>query len=324
MKKLRFMFVLMMVFALLFTSCVSTGSSAKNNDVTVLEDTVYVGDRILDVSNSLGIMPKFAAARYGQWPKSKNFQTGRLGCPNRVTRKMKDVVPKLIAEKGVKKVVVEKATMPYCLLMKPVNPMDIIGIVKDKNVEITVIDFSKSNKNGIIEMAKYLGKEAEGVALADKYEKEMAKAEASMKDVKKGKKVAVLHTFVNPKTGRLFLFGESKGFYTDTIFLNKFGAKNVTDVLNKDKEELFKGNFTVTDLALLTEANPDVIIVYGSGAKNVKEKLAELKKQTPKFAEIPAIKNKAVAYDLPFYIGCDIEDAPKMIEKWVKFFKKVK
>ncbi len=140
----------------------------------------------------------------------------------------------------------------------------------------------------------------------------------------KDKKVAILYTFVNPKTGRLFMFGESKGFYTDEIFLNKFGAKNVTDSLNKDNQKLFKGNFAVTDLSLLTEANPDVIVVYGNGGEKLKEKFAELSKKNAKFASIPAIKNSAVAYDLPHYIGCDIKDAPKMITKWVNFFKKLK
>ncbi len=325
MKKLRFIFILMISFAVLFASCASTPKAPAKAEKVVLEDTVFIGDRPLDVANSLGYMPAYAAARFSQWSKAKKMTKNRpLGCPNRVTRKMKDVIPKLIAEKGVKKIVVEKSAMPYCLLMKMVNPMDIIEIVKDKDVEIIVIDFSQGNRKGIIETAKYLGKEKEGIALADKYEKEMAKAEASMKDIAKAKKVVVLHTFVNPKTGRLFTFGESKGFYTDEIFLNKFGAKNVTDILNKDKEKLFKGNFTVTDLNLLTKANPDVIIVYGKGGEKLKEKFAELSKKNAKFASIPAIKNNAVAYELPHYIGCDIEDAPKLITKWVNFFNKLK
>ncbi len=313
--------------AILLTGCVTTNNSTQTEkEITVLEDTVFVGDKILDVANTLGVMPKFASARFGQWPNSFSFETKKLGCPNRVTRKAKDVVPKLIDEQGVKRIVVEKPKKDkgqYCLLVKKVDPMDIIEIVKGKDVEITVIDFSKNDRDGIIATAKYLGKEAEGKALADKYEKEMKAAKESMKSVPKGKNVVVLQGIFQKQKERLFMFAESKGFYTDMIFLEPFGANNVSDMLNVQNRDIMKGSFEVTvkDLKAMVKANPDIIIVYGNGQKQIKEALAKLAAEDPKFANIPAIKNNKIV-SLPYYIGNDIEKGPAIINEWVNYFKK--
>ncbi len=327
MKKLFYSAIFL---AILLTGCVTTNNATQKKqpkkEIIVLEDTVFIGDKILDVANTLGVMPKFASARFSQWPNAATFETKKLGCPNRVTQKVKDVVPKLIDEQGVKRIVVEKPKKDkgqYCLLVKKVDPMDIIEIVKGKDVEITVIDFSKGDRDGIIATAKYLGKEAEGKALANKYEKEMKAAKEAMKSVPKGKNVVVLEGIFHNKMKKLFMFAESKGFYTDTIFLEPFGAKNVTDMLNVQNRKIMKGAFEVTskDLKAMVKANPDIIIVYGNGQKQIKETLAKLAAEDPKFANIPAIKNNKIV-NLPYYIGIDIEKGPSIINEWANYFKK--
>ncbi len=324
MKRIKFTMILVMIFALLFAGCSGNSNGAGGGkNVVVLEDTVFIGDRILDIANTVGVMPKYAAARYSQWPKSKSFKTQKLGCPNRVLRKQKQTIPNLIDNEGVKKIVIED-TGQYCLFVKDISLSEIYEIVKGKDVEITVFDFKDGNKKGIIELSKYLGKEKEGIALADKYEKEMAEAEASMKTVKKGKKVVVFKCFLD-KEDNLIVLAESPDFYTDRIFLNDFGAVNVSLKLNTKNDDYSHGFFQVSDLTPLTKANPDIIILHGpdKGKKRIKEEFKKLAKSNEEFAKIPAIKNKAIADSLPLYIGNDVADGPRMIKRWVKFFKSI-
>ncbi len=324
MKVIRVLLVSLAFLSVLLGDCSDVKDSmASKNSVVVLEDTVFIGDRVLDVANMLRIMPKFASARFSQWDKSFCFKTKRLGCPNKTTRIKKDIIPNLIDKKGVKKIVVEK-TDNYCLLMKQVNPMDIMDIIKNKDVNVTVIDFSKSEREGIIQTAKYLGKEKEGIKIANNYEKELKKAKESMKGIKKEKRVVVLKAFTDRKTKKFVLNGEAKGFYTDKFFLDAFGAKNVSDLMNKDNKKLFKGGFPIADLENLIEVNPDVIILLGNKIEKVKEKLLKLIAKNPKFTSIPAIKNNAIADNLEYYMGNDIENGPKIILEWVKFFKNLK
>ena len=104
MKKLLFLLLSVAVLAL---GCTSTENSESPGSDTVsaasktserltseaeidgyeVINAVIVGDRVLDISASLGIMPKVIAVRASQWPKAKTFPAKLVGCPVCVTVK---------------------------------------------------------------------------------------------------------------------------------------------------------------------------------------------------------------------------------------------
>ncbi len=282
-----------------------------------------VGDRLLDVSASLGVMPKVISARGSQWPKIKHFPTKLIGCPVKITFKSPEILPKVIAEKGIETVIIEKNS-EFCLLVPKADCSKIKPIIKDTGVKIIEIDFEKGYDQAIREIAALYGKEAEGEALIKKYNKEKAAVEGRISEIKPGKKVVVFRSFIKKDTNRLFITAEDKGHYTEKFFLDPFGAENTSYILNKDGNTTTKGNFPVTNLRLLSEANPDIIVIYGSdeAAEQTIEKINALAAKKSEVAEVPAVKNGRFAR-LPFYVGSDIEDYPKILAKWIDYFSSV-
>ncbi len=335
MKKL--LLLLLAVSAFLF-GCASTDTTEQPVEkgktgviVPIAEKDGYqiinaatVGDRLLDISASLGVMPKIISARGSQWPKVKSFPTKLIGCPVKITFKAPDTLPKVIAEKGIDTVIIEKNS-EFCLLVPKADCSKIKPIIKDTGVRIIEVDFEQGYDQAIRKIAALYGKEAEGESLIRKYNKEKAAAEARISEITPGKKVVVLRAFIKEDTKRLFITAEGKGFYTEKFFLDPFGCENTGYILNKDENTTTKGNFPVTNLRLLSEANPDIIVIYGSdkAAEKTIEKINALATKKADLAKVPAVKNGRFAR-LPFYVGSDIEDYPSILTKWIDYFSSVK
>ncbi len=321
--------LLMLAVTALLLGCASTGSKDVIMPVTEKDgyeiiNAAIVGDRVLDVSTSLGIVPKVISARGSQWPKSRNLPGKLIGCPVKITFKAPETLPKVIGETGIDTVIIEKNSN-FCMLVPKADCSKVKPIIKDTGVKIIEIDFENGYDQAIRDVAALYGKEAEGEALIKKYNKEKAAAEARISEIKPGLKVVVLKSFIKKDSGRLFITAEASGFYTEKFFLEPFGCENVSDVLNKDGNTTTKGCFPVTNLRLLAEANPDVIITYGPDkavAETIK-KINDLAAKKTDVAEVPAVKNGKFA-KLPFYVGSDIEGYPKILTKWIDYFSSIK
>ncbi len=313
--------LILVIAVILLAGCAS--STVKNSESTdkVAYETInaaIVGDRVLSVAADLGYMPKVISVRASQWPKAKSYPSKIIGCPVKIGIKDKTILPAVIDKFGLDTVLVEKND-EFCILMKKANCMKVVPLVKDKNVKVEVFDFSKSTEEGIISVAKYFGKEKEGKKLAKKYSKDLAKAEKNISLAKSGKKVVVLNGTVKKETGRVFVRGESKGFYTDKYFLGPFKCVNVTDRLNVSGNEVVKGAFPVFDFSALKDANPDVIVLFGP-VDAIKKLIDKAVSQNPELKEVPAIKNNKIFTDLPLYIGSDVLEYPEILTKWINAF----
>ncbi len=322
--------------ALLLAGCASSGKtdsvSSASEYVEVIKpvgekdgfeiiNAAIVGDHVLDISASLGVLPKVMSVRGSQWPKARSFPAKLIGCPVKIAFKAPDTLPKAIEEFGIDTVIIEK-TDNFCLLVDKADPMKAVDLVKDLKVKVYIVDFTEGVEPAVKKIAKMYDKAAEGKALLKKYKKELAEAEAKIANTASGKKVVVLKAFVKKDTKKVFVAAESKGFYTDKYFLEPFGCENVSDMLNPDGNPVTKGAFPVTNFRLLADAAPDVIIVYGD-MEAFQKKMAELTKKIPALAEIPAVK-KGQIVKLPFYVGSDIEDYPAILTKWTDYFSTVK
>ncbi|PID73154.1 MAG: hypothetical protein CSB33_05230 [Desulfobacterales bacterium] len=312
MKRLLLLFLLMSV-------CIFAGCGDDDDNEPVEINAVIVGDRVLDISASLGVLPKVASVRASQWAKASEFPIDIPGCPNYMVNRNPNAINEKIDEYGLDQVIIEDSP-EFCLLKPKVNPIDIVDLITNLDVTINVIDFSEGVDSAIRQIAALYGKESEGEELIEKYHEDLEEAEALVDQVIPGKKVVVLSAMKNRETGEIKLYLESKGFYTDKFFLEPFGCENVGDALNDSKTAMIsKGLLPVTDLSLLADANPDVIILF-ENSDLVLEELNALIAENSAVADVPAIQNDHIATSLPYYVGSEVEGYPEILSAWANYF----
>lgn len=273
-------------------------------------EAVMVGDRLVDISLGLGIIPQAITIRASQWERAENLKlaTDILGCPLYVTKKKPKAISSYMKKHGLKLIVLGKS--PQFCLYKKVNPVEVADFVKDvPGVRVEYVDFSKGVSSAIRELAKLLGKEEKGEELVKKYEERMNRIQhASL-----NKKVVILKGF-EMASGKFFVQVEVPGGYSDKYMLSKLGCTNVGGELFSKKAKVSKGFATKRRFNDLDKANPDVIVITGDGAA-IQRALAKALKKNPALAEVPAIKNEAIV-SLPMYVDSSVLEYPQIFRKW--------
>ena len=278
---------------------------------------VMIGDRLVDVSLKLGVIPEGISVRLSMWPdkiKVLPVATQVLGCPNCVTTKRPKCVPTFMKEQGITRIIIEKNDK-FCLYMPKVNPMNVVPLVQDvPGVTVEYVDFNQGMASAIAQTAKLLGKESRGKEVAAAYEKAMKKVEADLPKTGLGKRVLVLNGTYSQASGKSFIRFEAPGGYTDQYILKPLGCTNVAAAMMSDTMRVSKGHVSAGRLTGLAAANPDVIVITGNGF-SVQKALHDAKKKNPALADVPAIRDGEV-YCLPFYGDSSVLEYPGIFRQW--------
>ncbi len=278
---------------------------------------VMIGDRLVDVSLKLGVLPEGMSVRCSMWPKCKQIVLASqvLGCPNCVITKNPKALIGFMKKHGITRLILEKSE-PFCLYTG-VNPVQAADLVKDMpGVQVEYVDFTKGVASAIEQTAQLLGKEARGREVAAAYAGEMKKVEELLPAEKTGRRVLVLNGVYAAATGKTFVRVEAPGGYTDQYILDPLGCVNAADVLVGDGTGISKGHVSAGRLGGLAKARPDVIVMTGD-AFAVQAALHEAVLKNPALGGIPALKNTAV-YSLPFYGDSSILEYPQIFRQWAK------
>ncbi len=276
---------------------------------------VMVGDRLVDVALSLGVVAEGMSVRASMWPKAGEIKVASqlLGCPNSVTVKHPEAIANFMKERGITRLILEKS-LKFCLYKKQVNPVKVADLVKDvPGITIEYVDFSGGVVSGIAQVATLFGKQERGRHVAAAYEKAMKKVEVSLAEQQLGKRVLVLNGNY-AASGKTFIRVEAPGGYTDQYILNPLGCENVAGVMITDTMKVSKGHVPGGRLGWLAEVQPDVIVATGNGFA-VQLALHKALKKNPALADVPAIKNGAV-YSLPFYGDSSVIEYPQIFKQW--------
>ena len=278
---------------------------------------VMVGDRLVDISLKLGVIPEGMSVRLSMWPdkaKALPLATQILGCPNYTTKKHPEAVPEFMKERGITRIIIEKS-LKFCLYMPKVNPLNMADMVKEvPGVTVEYVDFTKGMASAIAQTAKLLGRESRGKDVAAAYEKAMKKVEADLPKTGLGKRVLVLNGSYSQASGKSFIRFEAPGGYTDQYILKPLGCTNAASAMLTDTMRIAKGHVSAGRLAGLAEANPDVIVITGNGFA-VQKGLYDARKKNPALADIPAIRDGRV-FSLPFYGDSSVLEYPTIFRQW--------
>jgi len=316
MKKIRVLFIAACLgcMAVLFALSGAFATPAKAPEKI---KAVMVGDRLVDVSLKLGVIPEGMAVRLSMWDDkapSLRLASQILGCPNYVTVKHPDAVANFMKERGITRLILEKSNK-FCLYKKKVTPEKVAELVKNvPGVTIEYVDFTKGMDTAIGQAAKLFGKEEKGRSIAAAYQKAMKKVEASLPAKGLGKRVLILNGNYSASTGKTFLRIEAPGGYTDQYILDPLGCTNAAGAMLTDTMKVSKGHVSAGRLGGLEKANPDVIVATGNGFA-VQLALHEAMKKSPALADIPAIKTGAI-YTLPFYGDSSVIEYPQIFRQW--------
>lgn len=282
-------------------------------------NAVMVGDRLVDVSLKLGVIPEGMSVRLSMWPDKAQglpLATQVLGCPNFVTTKHPETIPDFMKRRGITLIILEKSRK-FCLYKQKVNPVQVADLVKDvPGVRIEYVDFTRGVPAAIARTAELLDRAEEGGRVAATYEAAMKKVEAELPPAGLGRRVLVLNGKYLAANGKGFIRLEAPGGYTDQYILDPLGCTNASSGMLTDTMKVTKGHVSVSRMRGLAKANPDVIVATGDGFA-VQKALRDALKRDPSLAEVPALKNGEV-YSLPFYGDSSILEYPLIFRQWQK------
>ena len=314
--KLLFLSVLCSTLLLTFSFALAGPTVRPLKQINAL----IVGERVMDIANSLGYAPKAFVGRYSLWDMGSQIgkATDVLGCPVKVCKKSPNTVPNALDKMNIKRVIIEKHP-EYCLYKK-INPECILEKIKDrKDLSIEFVDFSKGLEQAVHKTAELLGCSEKAAALMDKYNKDMKLAEKNLAKIRPKQKVVLLSGTFQRDTGKTFLRVEAPGGYSDQYMLAPLKAKNVGNALASENAKTTKGHFTIRKLTGLAKADPDIIVIFGDVAA-VQKALHKATIKHPELAEVKALRDNAV-YSLPFYADCGPLEYPAHLNKWACMFR---
>ncbi len=283
-------------------------------------NALIIGERVMDIANSLGYAPKAFVGRYSLWDMGDQIgkATDILGCPVKICKKSPDIVPNALDKMKIKRVIIEKHP-EYCLYKK-INPSCILNKIKGrKDLSIEFVDFSNGLAQAVHKTAKLIGCSEKAAGLMAKYDKNMELAKKNLIKAMPKQKVVLLSGTFQRNTGKTFLRVEAPGGYSDRYMLAPLKAENVGNALASKSAKIAKGHFTIRKLTGLAMANPDIIVIFGDVAA-VQKALHKATIKHPELANVKALKNNAV-YSLPFYADCGPLEYPVHLNKWACMFR---
>jgi hypothetical protein len=287
----------------------SQTSEAKPKIAPEKINVIMIGDRLVDVSFNLGVLPEAMSVRCSMWPMCKQLlnATQILGCPKCIVDRIPNIVPDTAEKRGIKRIIIEKHPN-FCIYKPNVKPANVVPLLKGKGLTIEYVDFSQDLESAIRQTARLLGCQSKADALIKRYQKALAKAKSCLPKAGLGKKVVIINGTYQSSTGKSFLRIEAAGGYSDQYLLEPLGCINVGDVLRPPKKKVDKGHFMVRKIDGLVKAKPDIIVMIGDTFA-VQKALSCAMRRNPALAAVPAIKNLAI-YSLPFYGDSSVIGGP--------------
>jgi hypothetical protein len=278
-------------------------------------DVIMIGDRLVDVSHSLGVVPAAMSVRCSLWPLCKPLQSAVqvLGCPNCLTKKKAAPLLKFSQKQKIKRVLIEKSD-PFCTYVPGLRLEKIASFLDSKGFDIQYVDFTQGLETAVRLTADLLGcvETADGV-LAD-YTKAMEKSREKIAGQQFARTVVILRGTYQAATGKTFLRVEAPGGYADRFLLKPMGIENVGGKVVAAGKKPSKGHVAVRKLDGLIAAAPEAIVMTGD-AIAVQKVLADAVNSNPSLAEVPAIKAHAI-YSLPGYIDSSVVEYPLILRRW--------
>jgi hypothetical protein len=278
-------------------------------------EVIMVGDRLVDVAHSMGVVPEAMAVRASLWPLSKSLAKASqiLGCPNSMFKKKGAPIIAFAGANGIKRVLIEKNDA-FCAYVPDLKLEALAPFLEKAGLEIAFVDFNSGLETAVRETAKALGRSDKVEEVLADYNKALAKTRKKMSGKSFAKRVVVLKGIYQSETGKAFVQVEAPGGYADTFLLSVTGSKNVGNLLAGKDAEPAKGHYTIRKLDGLVEAAPDAIVMTGD-ALAVQKVLSDAIKKNPALAQVPAIKSRAV-YSLPAYVDAGIMEYPMVLRRW--------
>ena len=306
---------LLSIFSLGLLLFFSQPAEAKPKRTPEKINVIMIGDRLVDVSFNLGVLPEAMSVRCSMWPMCKQLlnATQVLGCPKCIVDRIPNIVPDTAKKRGIKRIIIEKHPN-FCIYKPKVKPANVIPLLKGKGLTIEYVDFSNGLESAIRQTARLLGRQSEAEALIERYQKALAKAKSCLPKAGLNKKVVIINGTYQISTGKSFLRIEAAGGYSDQYLLEPLGCINVGDVLRPPKKKVNKGHFMVRKIDGLVKAKPDIIVMTGDTFA-VQKALSGAMRRNPALAQVPAIKNLAI-YNLPFYGDSSVIEYPAILRQW--------
>ena len=276
---------------------------------------IMIGDRLVDVSFNLGVLPEAMSVRCSMWPMCKQLlnATQVLGCPKCIVDRIPNIVPDTAKKRGIKRIIIEKHPN-FCIYRPKVKPVNIVPLLEGKGLTIEYVDFSQGLESAIRQTAKLLGCQSKADPLIKRYQKALAKAKNALPKAGLGKKVVIINGTYQGSTGKSFLRIEAAGGYSDQYLLEPLGCVNVGDVLKSQNKKVNKGHFMIRKIDGLVKAKPDIIVMTGN-VFAVQKALSRAMRRNPALADVPAIKDLAI-YSLPFYGDSSVIEYPAILRQW--------
>ncbi len=306
---------LLSIFSLGLLLFFSQPAEAKPRIAPEKINVIMIGDRLVDVSFNLGVLPEAMSVRCSMWPMCKQLlnATQVLGCPKCIVDRIPDIVPDTAKKRGINRIIIEKHPN-FCIYKPKVKPANIVPLLKGKGLTIEYVDFSQGLESAIRQTARLLGRQSKANALIERYQKALAKAKSCLPKAGLGNKVVIINGIYQGSTGKSFLRIEAAGGYSDRYLLEPLGCINVGDVLRPPKKKVNKGHFMVRKIDGLVKAKPDIIVITGDTFA-VQKALSGAMSRNPALADVPAIKNLAI-YSLPFYGDSSVIEYPAILRQW--------
>ena len=303
------------IFSLGLLLFFSQTSEAKPKIAPEKINVIMIGDRLVDVSFNLGVLPEAMSVRCSMWPMCKQLlnATQVLGCPKCIVDRIPNIVPDTAKKRGIKRIIIEKHPN-FCIYKPKVKPANVVPLLKGKGLTIEYVDFSQGLESAIRQTARLLGRQSKADALIERYQKALVKAKNCLPKAGLGKKVVIINGTYQGSTGKSFLRIEAAGGYSDQYLLEPLGCINVGDVLRPPKKKVNKGHFMVRKIDGLVRAEPDIIVMTGDTFA-VQKALSGAMRRNPALAQVPAIKNLAI-YSLPFYGDSSVIEYPAILRQW--------
>ena len=276
---------------------------------------IMIGDRLVDVTHSLGALPSAMSVRCSLWPLCDTLkgQVQVLGCPSCLLKKKAAPMFKFAKGHGITRVLIEKNDQ-FCTYMPDLALAKLGALAKEKGLAVEYVDFNKGLEAAVRQTAQLLDLQDRADPALEAYEKAMEKTRGFIAKKTFVKTVVILRGTYQTQTGKTFLRIEVPGGYADRFMLTPLGIKNLGHLAAPQGKSPSKGHVQIRKLTGLLEAAPDAIVMTGD-ARAVQKAIHRAVKRNPALAGIPALKNHAL-FSLPGYVDSSVMEYPGILKQW--------
>jgi len=285
-------------------------------------EVIMIGDRLVNVAYHLGVVPRALSIRGDVWPFGRTLAKTTsiiMGCPGYIAKRDPEMVPRILRETGVKRILIEHS--PEFDRLKPQrDPMTVIpvleasGVLEDLGVTVEIVDFGEGIDAAITRVGALLDRADKAEALIHRRTSALDRANNGLPLTEAGGSVVILNGVYQSATGKGFVRVELPGGYADTFLLEPLGLTNAGGAFVEAGAKAQHGFATVRTLDLLKTISPDALVLTGD-ADAVQRALIKAMARDPALADIPAIARGAVV-TLPAYVDSNVIEYPTVLQRW--------